>query len=464
MHHIQQSAGEQPARATTTTDAATTTTTATPPTTTVTGRTLARELATLGDAAPATLRGWVHRRRVLSSVTFLVLRDRSGLAQVVIKDPATVGQLQDLPEETVVEVTGTVSLNASAPGGAELVEPTVVALTEPAVAPPTELWRPTFGAGLPTHLDHAAVTLRHPRHRAAWQLASASMRGFREALGALEFTEIATPKLVGTATESGANVFTVDYFGRTAYLAQSPQLYKQMLVGVFERVFEIGPVFRAEPHDTVRHLAQYTSMDAELGFIRDHRDVLGVLRAALAGMVDAVRTYAAEAAALLDVDLPSVPEEIPVIHFRDALAKVGADPDEPDLSPAHERALSEWARAAYGSDFLAVEGYPMAKRPFYTHPQPGDERWSNSFDLLFRGLELTTGGQRLHRPSDYAAALGRTGTDPALLGGYLDAFEHGMPPHGGFAIGLERWVGRLTGAENIREVTLFPRDLNRLVP
>jgi nondiscriminating aspartyl-tRNA synthetase len=440
-------------------------------------RVLARDLAAAPPGAPATLAGWIHRRRALASVTFLVLRDRTGLAQVVVKDPATIAQLDGLPEETVVEVTGVVTPNESAPGGVELTEPVITALTEPALPPPTELWRPTFGAGLPTHLDHAAVTLRHPRHRAAWQLASASMAGFRSALGALDFTEIATPKLVGTATESGANVFTVDYFGRTAYLAQSPQLYKQMLVGVFERVFEVGPVFRAEPHDTVRHLAQYTSLDAELGFIRDHRDVLHVLRAALAGMVEHISRYAADAAALLDVELPEVPAEFPIIHFTEALARVGADPDEPDLSPAHERALSEWAKAAYGSDFLAVEGYPMAKRPFYTHPEgaPLDEcppddprrevgRYSASFDLLFRGLELTTGGQRLHRPSDYTAALARTGTDPALLAGYLDAFAHGMPPHGGFAIGLERWVARLTRAENVREVTLFPRDLHRLAP
>jgi nondiscriminating aspartyl-tRNA synthetase len=397
-------------------------------------------------------------------VTFLVLRDRTGLAQVVVKDPRTIEQLQGLPEETVVEVTGVVSLTEAAPGGAELTEPAVTALTEPALPPPTELWRPTFGAGLPTHLDHAAVTLRHPRHRAAWQLASASMAGFRAALGALDFTEIATPKLVGTATESGANVFTVDYFGQTAYLAQSPQLYKQMLVGVFERVFEVGPVFRAEPHDTVRHLAQYTSLDAELGFIRDHRDVLVVLRAAIAGMVDAIRRYAADAAALLDVDLPEVPAAFPVIHFRDALAHVGADPDEPDLSPAHERALSEWAKTAYGSDFLAVEGYPMGKRPFYTHPQPGDERWSNSFDLLFRGLELVTGGQRLHLYADYLAALDERGLAPEPFAGYLAAFRHGMPPHGGFAIGLERFVARLIGASNVRETALFPRDLHRLTP
>ena len=267
------------------------------------------------------------------------------------------------------------------------------------------------------------------------------MRGFRSALGSLEFTEIVTPKLVGTATESGANVFTVDYFGQPAYLAQTPQLYKQMLVGVFERVFEVGPVFRAEPHDTVRHLAQYTSLDAELGFIRDHRDVLAVLRAALFGMVQSIRTYAAEAASLLGVDLPGVPEEFPVIHFRDALATVGADPDEPDLSPAHERRAQRVgaSRVRLGLPCGGGLSDGQAKRPFYTAPggmrpqgaPPGRgatrrPAWlsprrtvhgSNSFDLLFRGLELTTGGQRLHRPSDYAAALQRPGIGPRAARG-----------------------------------------------
>jgi nondiscriminating aspartyl-tRNA synthetase len=411
-----------------------------------------------------TVAGWLHRRRTLASVTFLVLRDRTGLVQVVVKEPETLARAVGLGEETVVAVTGTVSLNPSAPGGVELVEPYVDPLSDPAETPPVELWRPTLSAGLPTLLDHAPVTLRHPRAKAAWQIASASMQGFRAALAAEGFTEVQTPKLVGASTESGANVFTVDYFGSPAYLAQSPQLYKQILVGVFERVFEVGPVFRAEPHDTVRHIAEYVSLDAELGFIRDHRDVLGVLRSALAGMVETVREHAAQAVDLVDVRLPEVPEEIPVVHFSDALEIVGARADEPDLAPEHERALSAWAEREHASEFLAVEGYPMRKRPFYTHPQPGDDRWSNSFDLLFRGLELTTGGQRLHRYADYRAALAASGQDEGSYRGYLEAFRHGMPPHGGFAIGLERWVARLTGAANIREVRLFPRDLHRLSP
>jgi nondiscriminating aspartyl-tRNA synthetase len=238
------------------------------------------------------------------------------------------------------------------------------------------------------------------------------------------------------------------------------------MVGTFERVFEVGPVFRAEPHDTVRHLAEYVSLDAELGFIQDHRDVLAVLREVVSGMLAAVGSRAGAALERIGVELPEIPAEVPVLHFSDALKLAGANPDEPDLAPADERAIGEWALREHGSAFVAVEGYPMAKRPFYTHSQPSDPRWSNSFDLLFRGVELVTGGQRLHRYSDYVAALAAKGesADSPAYSTYLQAFKHGMPPHGGFAIGLERFVARLTGAQNIREVTLFPRDLHRLTP
>jgi nondiscriminating aspartyl-tRNA synthetase len=428
-------------------------------------RTLAADLPAATPGEPVRLQGWVHRRRELATVTFLVVRDRSGLAQVVVRGDAAAALP---PEETTVEVVGTATANAAAPGGVEVTDPVVTALTEPAATPPIELWRPALNASLPTLLDHAPVTWRHPQQRARWELAAASVRGFRATLDAAGFTEVQTPKFVASATESGANVFEVDYFGRPAYLAQSPQFYKQQLVGVFERVYEVGPVFRAEPHDTVRHLAEYVSLDVELGFVRDHRDVLAQLRDVLAGMVDAVHEHAADAVDRSGASVPAVPAEIPVIHFRDALALVGAPEDEPDLAPEHERAIGAWALAEHGSDFVAVEGYPMAKRPFYTHPWSRDgekdPRWSNSFDLLFRGLELVTGGQRLHRPSDYDAAIRARGEDPAAYASYLQAFEHGMPPHGGFAIGLERWAARLTGVANVREVTLFPRDLNRLVP
>ncbi|GAA1889125.1 aspartate--tRNA(Asn) ligase [Lapillicoccus jejuensis] len=424
-------------------------------------RTLAADLSTAPPGARVTLQGWLHRRRDLARVTFLVVRDRSGLAQVVVAAGGA-----ELPpgcsEEAALEVSGTVAANPAAPGGVEVVDPTVTVLGEPAGPPSVELWRPQPTASLPVLLDRAPVAWRHPRQKALWQLSAAALAGFRSTLDHSGFTEIQTPKVVGQVTESGANVFRLDWFGEPAFLAQSPQLYKQQLVGVFERVYETGPVFRAEPHDTVRHLAEYVSLDVELGFVRDHRDVLAVLRDAVAGMLESVRR--SPAAQLLGVDVPVMPDEVPVIHFADALALVGAPEDEPDLAPAHERALGAWAREVHGSDFVAVEGYPMTKRPFYTHPQPDDPRWSNSFDLLFRGLELVTGGQRLHRHEDYVAAIEARGETPEAYADYLQAFAAGMPPHGGFAIGLERFTARLAQVDNVREVTLFPRDLHRLRP
>ena len=448
-------------------------------------RILAAELpAQVGQRV--TIAGWLHRRRELKSVTFLIVRDRSGLAQVVVRSPAEAGPpgavqgapelakagaelAATLPEETVIAVEGTVTANPQAPGGAEITDAVITALSGPATPPPFDLYRPAVNATLPAILDHAPTTLRHPRLRAGFEISAASVAGFRDALDGLGFTEVHTPKIVGSATESGATTFGIDYFGQPAYLAQSPQFYKQALVGVFERVYEVGPVFRAEPHDTARHLAQYTSLDAELGFITDHQDVMSVLRDTIAGMLAGVGERARSAIELLGLALPAVPAQIPQIHFRDAqeliAAGSGRDPrGEPDLSPADERWLCEWAVREHGSEFLFVTGYPMAKRPFYTHPDPALPGYSNGFDLLFRGLELVTGGQRLHRHSDYLAALAARGEDPGPYAGYLQVFEHGMPPHGGFAIGLERWTARLTGAANIRQVTLFPRDLHRLNP
>ncbi|MGW4678356.1 aspartate--tRNA(Asn) ligase [Micromonospora taraxaci] len=426
-------------------------------------RTLSHHLpARIGETVR--IAGWVHRRRLLKSVAFLIVRDAAGLAQVVVTDPAVRADLEKLTEETVVEVTATVTANDTAPAGVELTDPAVRPLGPPAVSPPFDLYRPALTASLPTQLDNAPTALRHPTRSSALRISAAAVAGFRAALDAQRFVEIHTPKVVSSSTESGANVFALDWFGGPAYLAQSPQFYKQLMVGVFERVYEVGPVFRAEPHDTVRHLAQYTSLDAELGFVADHRDVMRVLRDTVAGMLDTVGERAGGALTTLGVDVPVVPAEIPAVHFTEALAIAGAPADEPDLAPAHERALGEWARREHGSDFLFVTGYPMAKRPFYTHPDPARPAYSNGFDLLFRGLELVTGGQRLHRHADYLAALAARGEPTEPYAGYLDAFRRGMPPHGGFAIGLERFVARLVGAANIREVTAFPRDLHRLTP
>ena len=392
-------------------------------------RTMSSELrAHVGERV--TLAGWVHHQRHLAKVTFLLLRDVHGIAQVVVDD----GSTRDLVAESVVSVEGTVVASPQAPGGYELHQPTVEVLSAAAAPPPFELRRRELNAQLPTLLDHAAVALRHPPMRAGLSIAAASMAGFRSTLDGLGFTEIQTPKIVATATESGANVFGIDYFGRPAYLAQSPQLYKQMMVGVFERVYETGAVFRAEPHDTTRHLAEYVSLDVELGFIEDHREVIACLRDVVAGMVDAIHARAGTAVERLGIEVPRVPEQLPLLHFREALEIAGAPEDEPDLAPAHERALGEWALAEHGSDFVVVEGYPTAHRAFYSHPDPAEPRWSRSFDLLFRGLELVSGAQRLHRYDDYVRTLTERGYPLEPYASYIETFRRGIPPHGGFAM------------------------------
>jgi nondiscriminating aspartyl-tRNA synthetase len=413
--------------------------------------------------------GWLHRFRRLRHVSFLILRDGQGLCQVVVEDTEQIHRLAQLPNETVLSVSGTVVAVAAAPGGVELHTPTIDVITVPTGVPPFDLFRPELNAQLPTILDHAAVALRHPRARATHRIAAASAEGYRKSLRALDFVEIFTPKLVAAATEGGANVFPVDYFRRTAFLAQSPQFYKQIMVGVYERVFEVGPVFRAEPHDTPRHLNEYVSLDFEMGFIQDHTTVMDTLVQVLRGMLESVQAEAAEAVSLLLLSLPEVRPQIPVIDFADAQRLItnstGEDlVDQLDLAPAHERWLGEWARRVHQSEFLFVVGYPTAKRPFYTHPEPARPAFTNSFDLLFRGQELVTGGQRLHRHADYLAALAARGLATEPFAGYLEAFAFGLPPHGGCALGLERWVARLVGAANVRETALFPRDMNRLTP
>ncbi len=310
------------------------------------------------------LAGWLHRYRQLSHVGFLILRDARGLVQIAVDDPESSALLGGLANESVLSLTGMVVANPQAPGGAELREPSIEVLSE-AVPPPFDLFRPAPAAQLPTILDNAPVALRHPAIRARHRLAAALTEGFRVALTGDGFTEIHTPKIVAAATESGANVFPIDYFGRRAYLAQSPQLYKQIMVGVFERVFETGPVFRAEPHDTLRHLNEYISLDAEIGFITDHRDVMAVLTRTLRSMFDRLPDRLGPDFALAGVTLPAIPDEIPAIHFteaRDLIADGLGDErerHEPDLSPAGERWLGEWALRTHGSDLLFVTGYPM---------------------------------------------------------------------------------------------------------
>jgi nondiscriminating aspartyl-tRNA synthetase len=410
--------------------------------------------------------GWLHQVRTLGGVTFVLVRDRSGIVQAVFdREPAALAGLQT---ESVIAVTGTVVAEPRAALGVELHDVTIEVLSPVTAVLPFEINKKVLKPALDTLLDHAPLGLRHPTKQATFRLVAAMGQALRAAFIARGCTEIHTPKLVASATEGGANLFPVRYFDRQAYLAQSPQLYKQMMVGVFERVFEIAPVFRAEPHATTRHLNEYVSVDVEIGFIEDHRTVMTFLQSSLA---DAFASLAETHAADLDLLGVTVPHvgEIPSIHFRDALQLIyerhGEDArHEPDLAPQHERWLCEWAMAAHGSPLLFVTHYPTAKRPFYTMPDPEEPAYTRGFDLLFRGLEVTTGGQRIHRPEQLLASMARFGVSPEPFGGYLEAFRSGMPPHGGFAIGLERLVMQLIGARNVRETTLFPRDVHRLTP
>ena len=415
------------------------------------------------------LAGWLHNLRALGKLNFLQLRDASGIVQIVLTK-AELDQLSGAPSESVLEVEGTVVAEPQATGGFELHRPAITVLNRVAEALPFPINKPDLDVHLDTFLNSATVGLRHARKQAIFRLLAGALAGFRRYLDQNGFVEIASPKIVESATESGANVFQIDYFGRPAYLAQSPQFYKQMMVGVFERVYEVGPVFRAEPHATVRHTNEYVSLDVEFGFIRDHFDVMRLLARLIRAMLAHLQEHCARELELLRVEMPLAPEQFPHIEFPDAMQLIyeryGEDSrQELDLSPQHERWLGEWAKAERQSDFLFVTGYPMVKRPFYTHPNPADPRYANGFDLVFRGTELVTGGQRLHQYGDYVEALRLRGiTDIRPFEGYLQAFRYGMPPHGGFAIGSERLLMQLIGASNLRETTLFPRDLNRLSP
>jgi nondiscriminating aspartyl-tRNA synthetase len=415
------------------------------------------------------LQGWLHQFRELGRINFLILRDGWGTAQAVVDAAESLESLRSVQVESVIDICGRVVAVPQAPNGVELHDTRVSVIEPVPEPPPLEVNKREMKANLDTYLDHAVVGLRHPKRRAALRIAAALTAGFRATLDERHFTEIQTPKILGSASEGGADVFTVEYFDRFAYLAQSPQLYKQMAVGIFERVYEVGPVFRAEPHATARHLAQYTSLDVEFGFIEDHHTVMALVRDVIAGMLGTVATRCVPELALLDAPLPVVPPSIPAIWFPDAQRLLqdrhGIDcAGEPDLAPEHERLLGRWAQEEHSSDFLFVTGYPAVKRPFYTHPDPAHSEFTNSFDLLFRGLELVTGGQRLHRYEDYLAALAARGMTREPLESYLEAFRHGMPPHGGFAIGLERAVMQILGLSNVRLAALFPRDLTRVAP
>ncbi|MCZ6793958.1 MAG: aspartate--tRNA(Asn) ligase [Planctomycetota bacterium] len=414
------------------------------------------------------LAGWVHTLRTFREVKFLILRDRGGTVQTVV-DPGSDIDLDAIGKEYCVELDGDVVAEPRAPGGAE-VHVTALRVLSPAQEPPLEINRPAKMAKtkLDTVLDQRAVSLRAPEIRAIFEVQSELLHAFGEYLRSQGFTEVKSSKIVATGTEGGANLFEIDYFGTPAFLAQSPQFYKQIMVGSgLERVFEVGPVYRAEKHETSRHINEYTSLDYEMGFIRDEQDVIAMQVGLVRHLMNAVRERCSRQVEMLGVRVPVVGETIPQLTYHEALELMTRDGHrlpEGDLDPEAERRLSAWAEREHGSEFLYVVGFPLSKRPMYTDFREDDPEVSRSFDLLFRGLEVTTGSQRIHDHDLLVEKMRERRLDPEKYAYYLSAFKHGMPPHGGLAIGLERLTMQLLGLTNIKQATLFPRDRHRLVP
>lgn len=318
-----------------------------------------------------------------------------------------------------------------------------------------------------TYLDYLPLTLRTDRAKAIFKVQAVILKSFREFLNTQGFTEFQAPKLIGEDAEGGSNSFNLEYFGHTAHLAQSPQLYKQIMVGVFERVYAIGNVYRAEKHSTTRHINEYTSIDIEMGFVKDHHDVMEMETRILSYVAGKLKEECAPEFALLNAEIPLVPEKIPAMKLREAQEIIkkeyGADcSSEPDLEPQHERWLCEYSKKTWNSDFIFITHFPISKRPFYTYEDENDMGYAKGFDLLFRGIEITTGAQRIHDYDSLVASLKKKGLDPEKFRYYLQAFKYGIAPHGGFGLGLERLTAKMMGIDSVKEATLFPRDINRI--
>ena len=414
------------------------------------------------------IHGAVHNIRDMGDVAFVILRRREGLLQCVYEEGKTDFALKDLKEESAVEVTGVISAEERAPQGFELHLSEIRVLSEPAEVMPLAIHKWKMNTSLETKLALRPVSLRNVRERAKFKLQEGIVRGFREFLFGQGFTEIRTPKIVSRGAEGGANVFKLNYFNKRAELGQSPQFYKQTMVGVYDRVFEAAPVFRAEKHNTTRHLNEYISLDFEMGYIDGFEDVMAMETGFLQYTMKLLERDYQKELKLLGVTLPVI-ERIPQVRFDRAKELVSEKYNRKirnpfDLEPEEEMLIGRYFKEEYDSDFVFVTHYPSKKRPFYAMDDPEDSRFTLSFDLLYKGLEITTGGQRIH---DYAAILekmAKRGMDPEDIRDYLMIFKYGIPPHGGLGIGLERLTMRLLDEQNVRETTLFPRDVTRLEP
>lgn len=431
-------------------------------------REISEILAEEQDGQEICIHGAIHKIRDMGEVAFIILRKREGLVQTVYEEGLTDIPLKELAEEMTVEVTGMVLAEERAPHGFELRLRTVKILSRPVETMPVAINKWKMNASLETRLDLRPLTLRNVRERARFRIQEGMVRGFREYLRDQGFTEIHSPKIGARGAEGGANLFRLEYFHKHAVLAQSPQFYKQMMVGVFERVFETAPVFRAEKHNTKRHLNEYTSLDFEMGYIDSFRDIMEMETGFLQYTMQLLERDYGKELQILDVTLPKV-DQIPQVRFDRAKELVAEKYHRKirnpyDLEPEEEALIGQYFKEELDADFVFVTHYPSKKRPFYAMDDPEDETFTLSFDLLFQGLEVTTGGQRIHDYQMLVDKLADRGMTDEGMEQYMMVFRHGMPPHGGLGIGLERLTMKLLGEDNVREATLFPRDVNRLEP
>ena len=412
--------------------------------------------------------GAIHTIREMGELSFVVLRKRGGLLQCVFEEGMADLSAGDLKEGQTVELTGTLEQDERAPHGVEVRVKTVTILSTPCETLPLPIGKWKLNTSLEAKLNYRSIALRNVRERAKFRIQEGIVRGFRDYLYSRQFTEIHTPKIGAKGAEGGSNIFKLDYFHRPAVLAQSPQFYKQMMVGVFDRVFETAPVFRAEKHNTKRHLNEYTSLDFEMGYIDSFTDIMEMETGFLQYTMKLLEKEYADELKILGVTLPNT-DRIPAVRFDRAKELVAEKYNRKiknpyDLEPEEESLIGRYFKEEYDADFVFVTHYPSKKRPFYAMDDPEDPRFTLSFDLLFHGLEITTGGQRIHDYEMLSKKIAARGMTEDGMEQYLHTFKCGMPPHGGLGIGLERLTMKLVGEDNVRETTLFPRDLSRLEP
>ena len=414
------------------------------------------------------LHGMVYKIRKMSDFAFVLIRTKRAVVQCVYSSEFSNFALETLREESAVRITANVIAEERSRTGYELQMLAVEVLSEPEELSPIVINNKKVDTSIENLLNYRPVTLRNEKERAVFKLQEGICRAIREYLYENRFTEIHSPKLVAEGAEGGANIFKLDYFGKQAFLAQSPQFYKQMMVGVFERVFEIAPVFRAEKHDTARHLNEYTSVDFEMGFIESFEDIMQMETGMLKHIMSVLNGQYGQELELLAVQLPEI-TIIPAVKFSEAKEMVAKAyhreiKDMHDFEPEEEKLLCELIKKQTGSEFVFVTHYPSAKRPFYAMESKENPAETLSFDLLFRGLEVTTGGQRIHNYREQVAKMEARSMNVEAFESYLMMHKAGMPPHGGLGLGLERLTSKLLHQENVRFSTLFPRDINRLTP